>query len=67
MKNTIPTFGYLYIRRHIHLDLLNVCKVGKTTCIAERDCTYATNEFIRGKNFFSRWFFLDQTSSSFYL
>lgn len=48
MKNTIPTFGYIYIRRHIHLDLLNVCKVGKTTCIAERDCTYATNEFIRG-------------------
>lgn len=41
-------YGYIYIRRHIHFDSFHVCKVGKTINIAERDSTYATNEFIRG-------------------
>lgn len=48
MNGKEMTYGYIYIRRHIHFDSFHVCKVGKTINIAERDSTYATNEFIRG-------------------
>lgn len=41
-------YGYIYIRRHKNLDYHHVCKVGKTINVAERDQTYATNEYERG-------------------
>ena len=40
--------GYIYIRFNFSYDLLNVCKVGKTLCIPNRDAQYVTGEPIRG-------------------
>jgi superfamily II DNA or RNA helicase len=40
--------GYIYVRNHPSYDLFNVCKLGKTQNIPERDATYATGEIIRG-------------------
>jgi superfamily II DNA or RNA helicase len=40
--------GYIYIRCHPSYDALNVCKLGKTNNIPDRDALYATCEPIRG-------------------
>jgi superfamily II DNA or RNA helicase len=40
--------GYIYIRNHLSYDIYNVCKVGKTSNIPERDEQYATSEIKRG-------------------
>lgn len=42
------TNGYIYIRNHLYYDIDNVCKIGKTHNIPERDTQYATGEFKRG-------------------
>lgn len=47
MKQTI---GYIYIRVREHYDnQFNVCKLGKTNNIPERDSQYATGEVFRGR------------------
>jgi hypothetical protein len=38
--------GYIYIRYHHYYN--NICKLGKTKNIYDRDTTYATSEYIRG-------------------
>lgn len=40
--------GYIYIRQHSAYDLYNLCKLGKTINIPERDSQYATGEIKRG-------------------
>ena len=45
---TTTTFGYIYIRNHSSYDVENVCKMGKTNNIPERDSQYATGEIKRG-------------------
>jgi len=40
--------GYIYIRNHPSYTEYDVCKLGKTNNIPERDSHYATGEFIRG-------------------
>jgi superfamily II DNA or RNA helicase len=42
-------FGYIYIREHTSYDNYNLCKLGKTMNIPERDSQYATSEIKRGK------------------
>ena len=34
--------GFIYIRQSIYYDNYNICKLGKTKNIPERDNTYAT-------------------------
>lgn len=41
--------GYIYIRYHLSYEYYNLCKLGKTTNIPERDSQYATSEIRRGK------------------
>jgi hypothetical protein len=41
--------GYIYIRNHISYKEHNICKLGETKKIHERDSTYATGEYIRGE------------------
>jgi len=41
-------YGYIYIRYHESYDIYNVCKLGITTNIPDRDSTYATGEVRRG-------------------
>lgn len=43
--------GYIYVRTHPSYDEHDVCKLGKTSNIPERDSQYVTGEVIRG--FFS--------------
>jgi hypothetical protein len=45
---TTTTIGYIYIRNHSSYDVENVCKMGKTNNIPERDSQYATGEIKRG-------------------
>jgi hypothetical protein len=40
--------GYIYIRHHIYYKNDNICKLGKTKNIPDRDNCYATGEYIRG-------------------
>ena len=40
--------GYIYIRCHLYYDIDNICKLGKTKNISNRDNTYATGEYKRG-------------------
>ena len=40
--------GYIYIRRHKYYENDNICKLGKTKNIPERDTIYTTREYIRG-------------------
>ena len=40
--------GYIYIRNHSSYDVENVCKMGKTNDIPQRDTQYATGEIKRG-------------------
>jgi superfamily II DNA or RNA helicase len=40
--------GYIYIRSDISNHSDNVCKLGQTNCIPERDAQYSTGEYIRG-------------------
>ena len=40
--------GYIYVRNHESYNIYNVCKMGKTTNIPERDTQYATGEIKRG-------------------
>ena len=40
--------GYIYVRNHEDYNKYNVCKLGKTKNIPDRDNTYATGEYIRG-------------------
>lgn len=40
--------GYLYVRMHESYEKYNVCKVGITANIPDRDSTYVTNEVIGG-------------------
>jgi hypothetical protein len=42
------TNGYIYIRSHLYYDIDNVCKIGKTHNIPERDTQYATGELKKG-------------------
>lgn len=42
-------FGYIYIREHLSYEYYNLCKLGKTINIPERDSQYATGEIKRGK------------------
>ena len=46
MKNTR---NYIYVRDHESYEKYNVCKVGKTINIVNRNDTYITGEFIPGK------------------
>jgi len=41
--------GYIYIRIHESYDKYDVCKLGKTNNILERDTTYTTGEIKRGR------------------
>jgi superfamily II DNA or RNA helicase len=43
------TNGFIYIRNHIYYINDNICKLGKTKNIPERDNNYATSEYRRGK------------------
>jgi superfamily II DNA or RNA helicase len=43
-----PVVGYIYIRSHASYDIYDVCKIGKTSNIPERDSQYATGEIKRG-------------------
>lgn len=40
--------GYIYVRNHTSYDVDDVCKMGKTNNIPERDKQYATGEIKRG-------------------
>jgi hypothetical protein len=40
--------GFIYIRHHIYFTNDNICKLGRTKDIYNRDNNYATNEYIRG-------------------
>ncbi len=40
--------GYIYIRNHLAYDVEDVCKMGKSNNIPERDTQYATGEIKRG-------------------
>ena len=40
--------GYIYVRNHESYNIYNVCKMGKTNNIPERDTQYATGEIKRG-------------------
>ena len=40
--------GYIYIRQHVYYKNDNICKLGKTKNIPDRDNCYATGEYIRG-------------------
>jgi predicted helicase len=40
--------GYIYIRNHLSYDKYNVCKLGKTINIVERNSTYKTGEVESG-------------------
>jgi len=44
----MSNYGYIYIRNHKSYDIYNVCKLGKTISIPERDIQYATGEVQRG-------------------
>ena len=41
--------GYIYVRNHEAYDKYDLCKIGKTENIPERDTTYVTGEVMRGK------------------
>ena len=41
--------GIIYIRHHSSYDNNKICKLGKTKNIIDRDNTYATSEYERGK------------------
>ena len=41
--------GFIYIRQHQYYTNDNICKLGKTKNIPDRDTCYATSEYIRGK------------------
>jgi hypothetical protein len=49
MDNLDLKFGYIYVRRNKWFDSLNLCKLGKTKNIPERDSQYMTGECIKGK------------------
>jgi len=40
--------GYIYVRRHECWDIDDVCKLGKSANLPDRDSTYITGEFKRG-------------------
>ena len=40
--------GYIYVRNHSSYEIMNICKLGKTHNIPERDSQYATGELKRG-------------------
>lgn len=40
--------GYIYIRYHYSYDNFDCYKIGKASCIPDRDSQYATSEIIRG-------------------
>lgn len=42
-------FGYVYVRETIYRKICNVVKIGITENLANREATYITGEFIRGK------------------
>ena len=41
--------NYIYIRNHIYYDIDNICKLGQTKNIIERDSQYLTSEFKKGE------------------
>ena len=41
--------GFIYIRQHQYYNNDNICKLGKTKNIPDRDTCYATSEYTRGK------------------
>jgi superfamily II DNA or RNA helicase len=41
--------GFVYVRQHIYYNYDNICKLGKSKNIPDRDNTYATGEYRRGK------------------
>jgi predicted helicase len=49
MNRNNKAIGYIYIRDHESYKKYNIYKLGKTTNIPERESTYITSEYIRGK------------------
>jgi superfamily II DNA or RNA helicase len=49
LHKAIKMFGYIYIRETIYRKFCNVVKIGITENLANREATYITGEFIRGK------------------
>jgi superfamily II DNA or RNA helicase len=45
----LKMFGYVYVRETIYRKFCNVVKIGITENLANREATYITGEFIRGK------------------
>ena len=41
--------GFVYIRQHIYYDNDKICKLGRSKNIPDRDNSYATSEYKRGK------------------
>ena len=41
--------GFIYIRQHIYYDNDKICKLGRSKNIPDRDNSYATSEYKRGK------------------
>ena len=48
MTLTNNKFGYIYIRKNNWYNMFNICKLGKTVNIPDRDSTYITSEIERG-------------------
>ena len=41
--------GFVYVRQHIYYENDQICKLGKSKNIPDRDNSYATGEYRRGK------------------
>ncbi len=41
--------GYIYVRQHAYYENDKICKLGKSKNIPDRDNSYATREYRRGK------------------
>ena len=41
--------GFVYVRQHIYYENDKICKLGKSKNIPDRDNSYATGEYRRGK------------------
>ena len=41
--------GFVYVRQHVYYENDKICKLGKSKNIPDRDNTYATSEYRRGK------------------
>ena len=41
--------GYIYIRQHESFKIHNICKLGETSNIPDRETTYVTGEYLKGE------------------